>query len=430
MSLDIKILRLKRIKYLNYLSKIITFILCLFLVGCSSNEKIIEEEVSYIEPMSEVFIFDLIDENLQEKIKKANNDIEYQNYQFKMLFSKVYDKDLHDINDNVINLKNYDHLVFDVVSVKCSHCKKIVTNYLNDYLKLYPDYTFVQYFDEGNREDIINFYDDLSIEIPDGLIVIGRDDSLHDYIYHEVGMQAYPTINFYLNGELRYSSVGELDLDTYTKAIELGFDVPIEKVDLISEDNKNLLELDRTIDDVRNSLSKENIEKIESLSEDKYTNELTYKLMGSKCDYDDLLKGNAIYISEIDNFDYYKDKKVVLLYTLLESVEDEYRIEEINNLIASDDSVEYIVVFLETTSSSSNVYKKMNKKIIGAPIVSILGKMPADFYNYGIVAFPSAVYIDKSTFVGAYSKISDISSFKKSLDIFLSDDSVAYVKNN
>lgn len=430
MSLDIKIWKLKRKRFLRYLNKFLTVLVFLMLFGCNSTQEIIEEETQYIEPMKEVFIFEEINHDLQNKILYANNNNEYQNYQFKMLFSDIYAEDVEDIYGNIINLKNYDHLVFDVISTECSHCKKIVSEYLKDYLTKYPEYKFVQYFDEGNKDEIMQFYSDLGVTPFDNVIIIERNDKLHDYIYNDVGMKAYPTINFFLDGKLRFSVVGELDLRAYSKAVELGFIDPIEQKDLINEDGESYLELDRSIDDVKKTLSKENQEKIASLSEDKYTEELTYKLIGSTCNYDDLLKGNAIYISEIDDYDYYKDKQVVLLYTFLESIEDTDRIDKVNELIASNDNYEYIVVFIESTSSSSTVYKKMNRKIEGAPIVSILGKMPADFYNYGIVAFPSAVFIDKSTFTGAYSKISDAESFNQALDLFLSDNSVAYVKNN
>lgn len=430
MSLDITIWKLKRKRFLRYLNKLLTVLMILMLFGCNSTQEIIEEKVEYIEPMKEVFIYEEISHDLQNKIRYANNNNEYQNYQFKMLFSDMYTEDVEDIYGNIINLKNYDHLIFDVISTECSHCKKIVSEYLNDYLDKYPEYQFVQYFDEGNKEEILQFYSDLGVTPFDNVIIIERNDKLHDYIYNEVGMKAYPTINFFLDGVLRFSVVGELDLRAYSKAIELGFIDPIEQKDLINENGESYLELDRSIDDVKKSLSKENQEKIANLSLDKYTEELTYKLMGTTCDYDDLLKGNAIYISEIDDYNYYKDKQVVLLYTFLESIEDTDRIDKVNELIASNNNYEYIVVFIESTSSSSTVYKKMNKKIEGAPIVSILGKMPADFYNYGIVAFPSAVFIDKSTFTGAYSKISDTESFNYALDLFLSDNSVAYVKNN
>ncbi|MDO4940179.1 MAG: hypothetical protein Q4E33_00630 [Erysipelotrichaceae bacterium] len=415
---------------MRYLNKLLTVLISLTLFGCSSNQEIIQEEIEYIEPMKEVFIFEEIDRDLQNKILYANNNLDYQNYQFKMLFSDIYDQDVEDIFGNVVNLNDYKYLVFDVISTECSHCKKIVSEYLDDYLNGYPDYQFVQYFDEGNKDDILKFYSDLGVSIPEKVIIIERSDELHDYIYNKVGMKAYPTLNFFLDGKLRYSTVGELDIQAYRKAIEVGFIDPIEQEDLLNNDGESLLELDRSIDDVKKSLSKENQDKIANLSEDKYTEELTYKLMGSKCDYDDLLKGNAIYISEIDDYSYYKDKQVVLLYIFLESIEDEDRIDKVNELIASNDNYEYIVVFIESTSSSSTVYKKMNKKIEGAPIVSILGKMPADFYNYGMVAFPSAVFIDKSTFTGGYSKINDVESFNYALDLFLSDNSVAYVKNN
>ena len=262
MSLDITIWKLKRKRFLRYLNKLLTVLMILMLFGCNSTQEIIEEKVEYIEPMKEVFIYEEISHNLQNKIQYANNNNEYQNYQFKMLFSDIYTEDVEDIYGNIINLKNYNHLIFDVVSTECSHCKKIVSEYLNDYLDKYPEYQFVQYFDEGNKEEILQFYSDLGVTPFDNVIIIERNDKLHDYIYNEVGMKAYPTINFFLDGVLRFSVVGELDLRAYSKAIELGFIDPIEQKDLINENGESYLELDRSIDDVKKSLSKENQENI------------------------------------------------------------------------------------------------------------------------------------------------------------------------
>lgn len=413
---------------MRHLSKLLTLFLIINLVACSNTEVI--EEIEYIDPLREVFIVNELNEDIQNRINNANGEKTYQNYQFKMWYTSPYQKDLEDIDGKTINLTKYDKLIFEVVSIDCAHCKKITKNYLEEYINKYPDYKFVQYFDDGSKEEVINFYNNLNKEFINNVTIIAKDDNLHKYIYEEIGMKGYPSTCFYLNNELRFIAVGELDPVKYDNAIDLGFINPLSKEELVNKDNESILELDRTIEDVRNSFSKENIEKIETLSTDLYTAELTYKLVGNKCDFDDRLKGNDLYFSEIKDYEKYKNEKVVLLYTLLEDESETNKIDFINELIKADESLEYIVVFIESYSSSSSVYKKMNKKIEGAPIVSILGQMPIDFYNYGIVAFPSAVFIDRSTFVGAYSKISDVESFKKAIDMFLSDNSIAYKKNN
>lgn len=430
-----KIWKTKRKRFLNYLNKIFVVLLVLCLCSCSfnnnkNNEDEITNNIEYIEPMREVFIFDELDETLQTRIKKANSDIDYQNYQFHMLFSKAYEKDLKDINDNTINLNDYSHLIFEVVSVDCNHCKKIAKESLEQFVKAYPEYTFIQYFDDGTTEEIYEFYKSQEMEVPDYVTILPKDEELHRYIYDEVGMKQYPTLNFYLDNELSYSVVGEISFDGYKNAIDLAFNNPITNDDLIKEDGTSLLNLDRSYLDVKHSLSEENIQKIENLSSDLYTTELTYKLMGSHLDYDDIKDGSQIYISEIENFEEYKNENVVLLYTLLEDVSQTDRIDFINELIKSNDSVKYIVVFIESYSSSSNIYQKMNYKIEGAPIVSILGNMPYDFYNYGIVAFPSAIFVEKSTFTGAFSKIEDVETFNYAIDMFIGDNSIAHKDNN
>ena len=87
--------------------KILIVLMIFFLCSCEKKEEVKEE---YIDPVRDIFIFDEIDEELQTKIKKANLNKDFENYQFKMLFKDVYGGDVKDINDNTINFTDYEKL--------------------------------------------------------------------------------------------------------------------------------------------------------------------------------------------------------------------------------------------------------------------------------------------------------------------------------
>ena len=153
--------------------KFFILMMVFFLFGCGKKEEpVAEEEIEYISPVRDVFIYSKLDSATQYRINKANGNKEYKNYQMEMLFKDVYDKDLTDINGNVINFKDYDRLIVDVVSVNCSHCKKQVESI--DIMSRDLDATFVQYFNEGSKQEIMEFYGE--IDIPENLIIIERDE--------------------------------------------------------------------------------------------------------------------------------------------------------------------------------------------------------------------------------------------------------------
>ena len=407
--------------------KKILIVLIMFLVfGCTRDEEtVIEDDIEYVDPVKDVFIFGELNKDLQKSIKSANNNSEYKNYLFGMLFKDVYDKDIEDIYGNTINFTDYDKLIVEVVSVECSHCKK-QNESIDDFLK-YADATFIQYFNVGDKDEIIEFYGDN--EIPDNIIIISRDEDLKDYFLSDIGLKMYPSLVTFNNGKVAFVSEGESDLIAFRNINEISFEKPLSEEDFIV-DGVNLLTMNRSRDDVKNQLSIENQEKVAALDNDLYTEELTYTVMGQKLDFSDLDgKKDSTYYSEIDDYSYYEDKELVLFYTYLRDNSETDKVKFINELIETDDSKEYVVVLIEGLESSSAALRNMNIRF-GCPVVSNLGYIPADFFRYGISSYPTALFVNKSTFTGGYSNIESADKFIEATDIFLGDNCVAYKSNN
>ena len=407
--------------------KKILIVLIMFLVfGCARDEEtVIEDEIEYVDPVKDVFIFGELNKDLQKSIKSANNNSEYKNYLFGMLFKDVYDKDIEDIYGNTINFTDYDKLIVEVVSVECSHCKK-QNESIDDFLK-YADTTFIQYFNVGDKDEIIEFYGDN--EIPDNIIIISRDEDLKDYFLSDIGLKMYPSLVTFNNGKVAFVSEGESDLIAFRNINEISFEKPLSEEDFIV-DGVNLLTMNRSRDDVKNQLSIENQEKVVALDNDLYTEELTYTVMGQKLDFSDLDgKKDSTYYSEIDDYSYYEDKELVLFYTYLRDNSETDKVKFINELIETDDSKEYVVVLIEGLESSSAALRNMNIRF-GCPVVSNLGYIPEDFFRYGISSYPTALFVNKSTFTGGYSNIESADKFIEATDIFLGDNCVAYKSNN
>ncbi len=406
--------------------KLLLLLLFFLLMGCKPVEEKNEDIIEYIDPAKDIFIFSALDSGTQYRIRKANGNKDYSNYQFKMLFQDVYEGQLHDINGDLIDLKGSEKLIIEVVSVECSHCRK-QNESINDFLEHF-DGTFIQYFNIGDNEEIREFYGDS--EIPEELIVISRDEDFKEYLLHELGLKKYPSLLAYYEGKLSFMVDGETDIIGFREFCDLSFEKRLSRDDLIDKDGNDLLTINRTIDDVKNDLSIENQNRIKALDNDGYTAELTYSLMSQKVDFTRISnKKSDIYINEIDDFTIYQDDELVLLYTYLKDDSQIDRVEFINTLMEDNPDLSFIVVLVEGMDSSSNALRNMKVRF-NCPVVSTLGYIPEDFFRFSIAGYPSAVFVNRGTFTGAYSNIKDKESFKKATEIFLGEGCVAYKTNN
>ena len=416
---------------MKILKKILILFLCLFCL-CSCGEQTVpegnEDKEDYIDPVKDVFIFGELDEGLQKDLKTANCHSDYQNYQFKMLEKEVYQNDLYDINDDLIDLKKYDEFCMEVVSTECMHCirqLRVLPELIQD-----KDLTFIQYFNVGTKDEILALYEKEGLEIPENMIIISRDDGLWEYLKNVLQIKAYPSLLCFKKGKLTFMSVGEHDEESFEMLLNYGFKNALNVHNLKDENGEELIKSSRNKDDVRNDLSEENRARLEALDHDDYTTDLTYQLMGKKVDF--TFAGNAnsdVYVSEIDDFSKYEDEKLVLIYTYLRDNSETDKVNFINELMLANKDVRYIVVLVEGLESSSAALKNMS---IGftCPTVSVLGKIPDDFYSFGMISYPTAVFVDRGTFTGAYSEVESKEKIAEAIEMFLGEECIAYKRSN
>lgn len=387
-----------------------------------------EETQEYIDPVKDVFIFGEIEPDLRGKLKVANCHSDMNNYQFAMLEKDVYDGELTDIDGNTVNLKDLDAFYMEIVSVNCSHCRKQL--HVMESLIEKDKIPFVQYFNVGNGEEILDMYENEGIELPENMIIIAEDEGMKEYVKDTLKMKSYPTLLTFRQGKITFDAVGELDEESFDQVREFGFTDILDVHELKDAEGRQLLDLNRSIDDLKDDLSQDSIAKIEALDNDDYTADLTYRLMGRKLDFNLISNPRSdVYFNEIDDYSVYENEELVLLYTCLRDNSETEKVEFINELIASDPDLKYIVVLIEGLESSSAAVKNMEIRF-NCPIVSVLGRMPDDFFGFGLVNYPTAVFVEKGTFTGAYSNIADKEKFAEAIGVFLKDGCIAYKQNN
>ena len=410
------------------MKKLVSVLLIVFLSACSHESQTEPVKEEYIDPVRDVFIFSAADPDLQIRLKEANNGFDFRNYQFEMLFMDIYAKQITDIDGNTYDLSRYENIVLQIVSTECEHCHRqieIIDGFISE-----TDALFIQYFNVGTASEIRQLYHELYQKIPEELCIVERDEDLKDYIKDYLKIEKYPTLVCFRNGKVSFCAEGETDPETFILINRIGFTDPIQKEELVDSQGRDLLSLSRSPEEVKNSLSIENQKRIEELDHDSYTEELTYQLIGNPLDFTNTAgSSDGIYVSDIGDFSPYEQEELVLIYTYLRDNSETDKVEFINELIDSNESVKYIVVLIEGAESSSAALRNM-KITFHCPVVSILGYMPDDFFRFGLIAYPTAVFVEKGVFAGAYSNIENKEKFNQAIEMFLGEGSLAYKKNN
>ena len=382
--------------------------LILFLCACGRKEDSFEER-EYIEPVNDISVFSLLDYNVRQRIAQVNGGKDYRNDEFRMLNREVYGGVLCDIEGKPVDLSSYDRFFLEVASVNCSHCKEQLHDIVG--LSKEEDIPFIQYFNVGDAEEVREAYAEEGLSIPDSLTVIAKDEDMKDYIVDYLSLEMYPTLICFDDGKVSFSISGTFKRELFPLIKDIAFVRPLTADDLKDAYGNDAIGQLRTMEDVRKDLDPEKL-----------------RLIGRKADLSVHEKHNStLYYSEVDDFSIYADRQLVLFYTMLNGKQDREKIKFINELMTERDGLEYLVVLIEGADSSSAALRNMDVRF-NCPVVSVLGDLPDDLFGFGLVSYPTAVFMDRGVFAGAYSKIKDVPAFEEALDIFLSDDSIAYRK--
>lgn len=402
------------------MNKKILSVLVLFLLCACANNKDIEPEIKYIDPINSINIFDELEEADKEILKKANGNNSLSNYQFKMIGKQVFSEDLIDIYYNPVNLNDYDKFVLEFVSPGCDHCRKMINDHLSKMLD--SGITLIQYFNTDNNVDIFEMYSEIGIDIPDNLIICYNSDSFINYARYDLHLELFPTLIAYENGKVNFCVTGELNNDELDSFYSIGFNKTVD-----FEKYSELIKSCRDANDVKDSLGKENLELIKSINDEEATLNQTINIIGSKLDFSDIDEvNNTTYINEINDYSKYENSDLVIIYTYLSDPNQVDKVRFINKIIDSNSELEYIVVLIEGMENSGLNYALMSENF-NCPCVSVLASVPRAFHSLGFSSYPSLLFVEKSTFVGAVSGLNEIDEFSKACDIFFGENSVARI---
>lgn len=419
-------------KLRSYLSKL--FLVSLLLISVSSCKKETDEEINndvqyeYVTPANDTGLFNYLRKDVKDLLFKANTGETLDDNQLKLFNARLYQGSAFDINGNLINFADFNNkdIVFEVVSIYCSHCKVQISKYNESIIEQNPNIQFIQFFAEGDGEAIRNFYKDCNTEIDENVIIIPADKDVLDYIL-KIGVNLTPSILCFRDGYLTFPRVGFTTSTAFNCFYDIAFANAFDASNLVDENNNSIFKNRRTNEDVKNDLKQEDILKLQELDNDGNTENITYSLIGQTLDYTDLFDSEDPTLPTVD-FTKYQNENVAIFYLYMTDLKDTDVgvLKMVNKIISSHPEISFINVIVDEDLSSYSKYISYGIELKGET-VSGKSSLPKDFSKIYAYNYPTVTFVEKGTFTGAYSSCSDIKGFDSALELFIGENSIAHI---
>ncbi len=371
------------------MKKLVLVLLCLVLCSCTKTN----EEITYIEPVNDLYLFDYLKEDVQDVLFKANGYDTVENNYLKMIGEKLpEDLEVETYDGSILNFNDLKDktVILEAVANWCTHCQDQTKNNNPD-LEDMDDVVFIQYFNVGDKEEIKTFYEEIEMEIPDNIIIIPHDDNLKEYV-DSLHPLYYPSFFIYRNGILFFATSASLTYDDYAIIRS------IDNIDLLDENGQDVRNLLRDRYALYDDLSIDDQAFVDSLSSDNKS--LLLNNIGKKVDYSDtyIFHNNDLY--NISDLSFYQDKNVIFYYLMLDGEDDQQKVDDLNTFISENKNLEVIAVLSEGSHSSIFFYEGLERQI-DAVVTTSDSDLPKVIYNFDFETYPAFVFVEKGTITGA-----------------------------
>lgn len=423
----------------------IIIVVCLILLA---TMRIIEYNMSsdsdtgYIEPVTDIYYFDTLDEDVQEVLLTATNGVMISNTFFSMLGLELPgDITLYDYYGNTVYLSDYEgeQIVLEIVASWCSYCMYESLNYIDEIIEAYPDITFIQYFASGNDGDIDSFYVSIEKELPENVVIIQENDTFNDWLT-DVGLTTVPTF-YFVNEDLQtvwYHS-GLLSVDDFDLIVPVAYGGDVDLTSLVNIAGLTYGETIRTASAVKAELTEEEQELVASLDIDGYEEAAVYNNIGKTLSFYDntFTEDNAIITSDvtgetIDLSEYENAEKVLINLILPDDGTGSLDISEstqaLNDYLAEHEDIMILnILVVYDEDETTNIYEALEVIPTGAT-VSDYQELPDDFYSSLVLYnLPSLFYIENGTVVGVLTGDLDVERLELADSVFFGESSIARV---
>ena len=218
------------------MKKLLILLLALCMLGgCSKQEAPIDDETDktvYIEPVNDVDVFGYLKKDVYDRLYKANGDKEVESYLLEYIGNDLIDYELTDIDGNTFELSDYkvSSLIIEIAGNWCSHCKDQALQYTDELLEAYPDLVFIQYFNEGDADEIKAFYAEIGHPMPENVIIVPEDNEFSSRLLSSYNPKFYPGFLFFKDGKLSWIKTSSLSREEMDLCYDVAFNNVLNKV--------------------------------------------------------------------------------------------------------------------------------------------------------------------------------------------------------
>lgn len=381
------------------MKKFAIFVLSILLCGCSSNvAPNTENKNDFIQPTNEVIFMDTLSVEDQEKLIDLNDGYFMDNTQFEVVGKELINFDLKDINGNDINLLDLkgENVLLEVVTNWCEFCLEQERSNNPEIRKNHPEIKMIQYFANGNKEDIEAFYTTIETEIPDDVIIIPENEQFTELLTFEYGINAFPSILSYdKNGEVSWYKIGLMDNDSFEKLYDIMFNEALGLDTLTNTDGKNYEEAVRSWQDVKNSFPNDVKDQLTELSH----KNLFFDLGLYENYHHEVNITDKSIVSDITNQELKISDKVMIHFIDYREINNNF--ENFNKLM--DQYPEYQVINVILSDMDSSEYDKEIINQLNGFNITGYATVPEDLYNIKIYNDPTIVKIENNIIEGVWS---------------------------
>jgi len=412
---------------MRFLNRILCISIILCLLGCSNNDDEKVNNYEYIEPCTGS-LFSLLNSSLKNELYEANTGEAIEDEILEVIGNELIDIEFDDINGITYNLKDFNgKLLIENFQKSCNHCKKQISDYNDSIIENHNELTYIYFFPINTTEDIKEMYSDLSKDFRDDIIYVSKNDVLYDYL-KTLNLNMTPSMYCFLDSTLTFVHNGYCTPSVFDRFYDYAFINPINKKDLVDDNNESVFCEKRTTDDVLADLSIDSTNKLDKIDNDYYSTPMTLEIMSHSVDFSDLFISDKY--TEIYNYEPYEDKDLVLFYIdYYKDADNDEDINLLNKIIKEHSELSFIGVIIEDDYSTIDGYENGKHKI-NCPVVSVSGNIPKSFSIINAENYPVAIFIEKGVMTGAYSNILNTRKFNEALEIFIGESSIAHKDNN
>lgn len=402
------------------------FLVVLLLSACApKNSKEVQDK--YIKPINLVNFYEILNDNLKNRLTKVYGDSKVENNLFEMVGKELKDLVVIDYYDNPVYFRDFKQgkVIIEVVQNSCEHCKKQVP-LTEEIMKRVNDITFVEYFAYGNVDQINEFYESTNSSIPKDVIIIPENKELSNFIF-DLGVDSTPTFLFCENGIIKFAKIAELSYAQYSNAYDVSYVNTFTVDDLVTNDNTSVFLANRDYNDVLNDLSKASKDKLALIDK---SEELTVNVIGQFVEFYSLYQEEEGAIYKLDSYTQYINKPLVVFYlgNIHDNMEDDITL--INSFVKNHPDLNVLTLLMDTKDvQTSKVYQEMDLEL-ECDYVSSNAEIPKQFLDTKVNEYLAALFIQENTFTGGVSGIKDLDTIERAYEAFIGDDSIALIKNN